>query len=466
MTSELNPEIIKKLEEVQSYNEIIENRIRKFLLRIFYNASYRIYLTPKIKQAFKILFPNSILNWLFNINIKPNENLYLKHLNNNIKDFEDNIEMSKQYSDLVLSLSVNKDENGESTNLIYRLEKNYENDIILNKEFKTIAQELSKLLISYENEKGVRALREELNKYTIEHKKLIESNFLTKFDDRFVDNMKVRKNFLTSIEEVNKMDRQGFRSGELILIAATSGGRKSSLFIYELLEMAKKGYKVSLYMLDELTEETVLMRILACLFKISYKELAGNKERIKELINNDVWLEIKDNINIITFTDSELKPELSVIKSMISTDQSEVIFIDYDQYITLENLKDDDAVYTHDKRVYTTLKDLASQKDKCIIIAAQAVADVKGKVGIDNIRGGKIKYQLASCVFTMQKVEKYGETLENDCSKDGILKCLKMRDGYLFQNAVYARNFSFEFKPEVKSVDKNDSTSTQNKAVY
>lgn len=463
-TENIKPEILKELDEIVSYNDILKNRIEIFFLKVFYNSAYRMYITPKMKQAFKICYPKSILNWLFEINISSSENLGLKHLNSNQKDFIDDLDLSKQFSELVLTFSSDKDEKGELTKLAYRLDRSTENDLAINKEFKTISAKFCELLIPHEKERGVKAIKDDLSKYTIESKKFIDSNFLTKFDDKFVDNMQERKNFLCSIEEINKMDRQGFRSGELILISATSGGRKSSLFIYELLEMAKKGYKVSLYMLDELTDEAVLLRILACLFKTKYKEFISNKNRIKDLINNDVWLEIKDNINIITFTDKQIKPELSTLKSMISTDPSEIIFIDYDQYITLESRNDDDNAAIHDKRVYITLKDLASQKDKCIIIAAQAVADAKGKVAIDNIRGGKVKYQIASSVFTMQKVEKFGETLEEDCSRDGILRCLKVRDGYPFENDVYARNFSFEFKPKQEEI--KQPSSTQNKVVY
>lgn len=223
----------------------------------------------------------------------------------------------------------------------------------------------------------------------------------------------------------------GFQKGELVILAANSGGGKTTLAETWLLHMLKNGHKVAFVSLDMGTE-ALTRRLLSIVTRVplmKFKKADMSKDEANNLIDKTECFngESSDNLFIVgrELADLEkLKPQLL---NLVRAKGVEIIFIDYAQLVTKEQdgrTKD----YNVDREISNGLKGLALELDVPIVALSQTNSNAysekakKEPPSLNQIGGGMAFIQPADFVFILRKDE------ENKDKKLSTLIVLKARE--------------------------------------
>jgi hypothetical protein len=128
-------------------------------------------------------------------------------------------------------------------------------------------------------------------------------------------------------------------------------------------------------------------------------------------------------------------------------DHLDFIIIDYDgKFASPAKDGRELPVYAYDRQNYLALRQWVDKNKKVLVIATQMSFSDKGsKMNVNNLRGGKIKFEVADICISL---------FRNQADNTGTMKCLKARNGAPFDRVVtYDSNLKFGYYENYKEAN-------------
>jgi hypothetical protein len=231
-----------------------------------------------------------------------------------------------------------------------------------------------------------------------------------------------------------KYDTLILRRNNCIFITGNCG--KTSWMLQECINVVKQGFNAGCFILGETYQHEVVEKILSYLEDKPRREV---KAHFKEFYKKNESI-----FNKITFLNStELGKSISVHTLIRNLDKHkddlDFIIIDYDgKFASPAKDGRELPVYAYDRQNYLALRQWVDKNKKVLVIATQMSFSDKGsKMNVNNIRGGKIKFEVADICISL---------FRNQTDNTGTMKCLKARNGAPFDRVVtYDSNLKFGY---------------------
>jgi hypothetical protein len=239
-----------------------------------------------------------------------------------------------------------------------------------------------------------------------------------------------------------KYDTLILRRNNCIFITGNCG--KTSWMLQECVNVVKQGFNVGCFILGETYQHEVVEKILSYLEDKPRREVKTN---FKELYKKN-----ESTFDKITFLNSTEQGKPISVHTLIRNldkhkDHLDFIIIDYDgKFASPAKDGRELPVYAYDRQNYLALRQWIDKNKKVLVIATQMSFSDKGsKMNVNNLRGGKIKFEVADICISL---------FRNQANNSGVMKCLKARNGAPFDRVVtYDSNLKFSYYDNYKEAN-------------